>query len=110
VLPADDLSEEKLREEVLEEHEASVKDTNAAYLAGELTWFDAINENSNLPEDEFEHSKTGAIDPSAGGFGRGLLDPLPEHLVDEDSEHHFDQFRYSRAVLPINYSSVDLGI
>jgi hypothetical protein len=114
VLPADDLSEEELREEVLEENEAIVKDTNAAYLAGEKTWHDAINEFSNLPEKEFEHAKTGALDPAAkrraGGYARGLLEPLPEDLVDDESEAHFEQFRMSRAALPVNYSSVDLGI
>ena len=111
VLPADDVSEEVLREEVLEENEAVVKDTNAAYLSGDKTWYDAINEFANLPADEFEQSKTGAIDPMVRfGHGRGLLEPLPEDLVDEASEHHFDQFRFSRAVLPVNYSSVDLGI
>jgi len=112
VLPADDLSEEQIREEVLEENEALVKDNNVAFEAGEKTWFDAINEFSNLPTDEFESSKTGALSPSGSrhGFGRGLLDPLPEHLVDEASEHHFDQFRYSRAAPPASYSSVALGL
>jgi hypothetical protein len=112
VLPADDLSEEELREEVLEENEAIVKDTNAAYLAGEKTWYDAINGFANLPEDEFERAKTGALDPAKrrGGYARGLLEPLPEDLVDEESEAHFEQFRMSRTALPVNYSSVDLGI
>ena len=109
VKPAKEPWEEKRREEDLEENEAIVKDTNAAYRAGNKTWFDAINEFSNLPEEEFEAAKTGAISPAAAGRGRGLLPPLPENLVDEASERHFDQFLYSRAALPINYSSVDLG-
>jgi len=112
VLPAADLGEERLREEVLEENEALVKDNNAAFEAGQQTWFDAVNEFSNLPADEFELAKTGALDPagSRGGHGRGLLDPLPENLVDEASEHHFDQFRYNRDDPPASYSSVDLGL
>jgi hypothetical protein len=112
VLPAEDASEEQLREEVLEENEALVKDNNAAYEAGKRTWIEAINEFSNLPADEFEAAKTGAVDPSGskrGGYARGLLDPLPEDLVDDESEDLFDQFRYSRAAPPVSYSSVDLG-
>jgi hypothetical protein len=113
VSPAADPQEEKLREKVLEENEAIVKDNNADFESGRKTWFDAINEFANLPPEEFETQKTGAIDPTSTGrkgYARGLLPPLPEDAYDEESERHFDQFRYSRASVPTSYSSVDLGM
>jgi hypothetical protein len=70
-----------------------------------------VNEFANLPADEFERQKTGALDPAGahqGGYARGLLPPRHEDIVDEGSEQHFDQFRFNRAALPGNYSSVDL--
>jgi hypothetical protein len=72
-----------------------------------------VNEFSNLPADEFEEQKTGALDPTGarkGGYARGLLPPRPEDIVDEASEQLFDQFRFNRAALPANYSSVALGM
>merc|ERR1712241_1217225 len=58
------------------------------------------------PKDEFVKDKTGANDIVTG---RGLLEPLEEERVDEESERYFDQFRYSRDTVPASYSSVDRG-
>ena len=48
------------REEALKESEAMVKEANEKYENGEQTWFDEINEFSDLPADEFQ-SHTGLI-------------------------------------------------
>ena len=100
--------EYKKREDALKENEELVKESNAKFRAGEQTWYDKINELSDLPEDEFEAMKTGELMPEK--FGRGLLHPsAPADRMDEASEIYFDQFRYSRADAPDSYSSVDEG-
>ena len=104
-----DPEEYKKREEALKVNEELVKESNAKFRAGEETWWDKINELSDLPEDEFEVMKTGELRPEEG-FGRGLLHPSdPADRIDEVSERYFDQFRYSRADVPTSYSSVDEG-
>ena len=66
---------EKLRrEEALVENERIVKETNERFLAGEIDWYDRVNEESDLPPEDFVSEMTGAKVP---GGGRGLLDPLP---------------------------------
>ena len=77
--PADDPEEEARRAEALKENEAKIKEENELFSEGKRTWFDAVNEFANLPEDEFEAEKTGEVDPP--GFGRGLLEPTGEALV-----------------------------
>ena len=104
--PVEDPEEYKRREEALEKNEDSIKDTNEKYIAGEIDWFDAINEFADLPEDEFIKEKTGLVDNFTIG---GLLQPLPEERVDEESERYFDQFEASRQNAPVNYSSVEAG-
>ena len=89
--PADDLNEEEFaeyfhhydsqlsdgeklqREEALVENEKIIRETNAEFLAGKIHWWDRVNEDSDLPSDEFQSEKTGARVPS---LGRGLLEPL----------------------------------
>merc|ERR1712142_334414 len=86
---------EKLRrEEALVENEKVVKETNERFLAGEIEWWDRVNEDSDLPRETFISEKTGAKDPSGG---RGLLEPLAEQRVDERSERYFSELRESRA-------------
>ena len=104
--PVEDPEEYKRREEALEKNEDSIKDTNEKYIAGEIDWFDALNEFADLPEDEFIKEKTGLVDNFTIG---GLLQPLPEERVDEESERYFDQFEASRQNAPVNYSSVEAG-
>ena len=105
--PVDDPVEELKREEALVENENIIKETNQKFLDGEITWWDGVNEFADLPEDEFEAEKTGAVIPK----GRGLLEPLPEQRVDANSEAYFASFRagLERAGAPAAYSSVDLG-
>jgi len=102
--PVDD-EEFKRRQAALTANEKEIKEINKEYEEGKKTWFDSINEFSNLPADEFAHEKTG-LNMS---FSLGLLDPLPEQKYHAESERYFDRFRYSRASVPSSYSSVDQG-
>ena len=103
--PIDDPEEKALRAEALKAHEQEVLENNEAFLAGNQTWFDEINEYSDLPDDEFEANHTGAHDNME--YARGLKDiPLP---YDEESERFFDAYRYDRSTVPASYNSVTLG-
>ena len=72
--PVTDPEEKARREEALKENEELIKEENELYSEGNRTWFDAVNEFSNLPADEFEAQKTGEVEPAAG-FARGLIEP-----------------------------------
>ena len=93
--PPSDPEEYRRREEALKHSEAEVKKVNEEYIHGNKTWYEAINEYSDLPEDEFIRERTGAIDD--------------DEEEDEASERYFDQFRYSRAEVPDSYNAVELG-
>ena len=93
--PPSDPEEYKRREEALKQSEAEVKKVNEEYIHGNKTWYEAINEYSDLPEDEFIRQRTGAI--------------VDDEEEDEASERYFDQFRYSRAEVPDSYNAVELG-
>ena len=99
-------AEKAKRAKALKANEAEIKKTNRAYEAGNDTWYDHLNKFDDLPKGEFLKDKTGA---SSFARGRGLLEPLEEERVDEESERYFDQFRYSRDTVPTSYSSVDQG-
>merc|ERR1712080_505126 len=58
--------------------------------------------------EEFEKEKGGLIMPETE-YGRGLLEPLPENRVDEDSERYFESVRSLNRAVPSSYSSVALG-
>jgi hypothetical protein len=88
--PVTDPEEHEKRDEALKENEALINGTNEMFMNGQITWWDAVNEFADLPEDEFELEKTGAIDGSM--YARGLLEPTEEERVDERSERYFDQF------------------
>merc|ERR1712107_344116 len=107
--PVEDPEEFQRREAALRKNEEEIKKVNKEFQAGEKTWFGAINEFADLPEDEFLRQKTGLMS-NFTLMGRGLLEPSPEERVDEESERYFDQFRYSRASVPSSYSSKDLGL
>jgi len=109
-LPAvDDPEEFKEREEALIENIAEIEEINEGYKNGEFSWFDAINEYDDLPEDEFVRDHTGVI-VDGEILGTGILPPTPEERTDEFSEVYFDQFRYeSEDNTPAYYNSRDLG-
>merc|ERR1711863_257771 len=107
--PVDDPEEKEKRAEALKKHEQEVLENNEAFLAGNQTWFDEINEYSDLPEDEFEANHTGLITNGTleRRFATGMYNvPLP---YDAESERFFDAFRYSRSAVPASYNSVTLG-
>merc|ERR1719350_2276159 len=88
-----DPEEKARRQAALKANEALIKEENEAYSKGEKTWFDAVNEFADLPEDEFEAEKTGDVVPP--DFGRGLLQPTGADRVDFASEQYFANFRRS---------------
>jgi len=106
--PVTDPEELAKRNEALKESEDEIKNVNDEYAKGDLTWYDGLNEFSDLPADEFLEEKTGAIIPE--NFGRGLLMPTKEQEVDEESERYFDQVRMDRASVPSSYSSLARGL
>ena len=87
--------EKEKRAAALKQHEKEVLENNEAFLAGNQTWWDQINEFSDLPDDEFLASHTGLI--------KGPFTPDPE------SESFFEAVRYSRETVPASYNSVTLG-
>merc|ERR1712234_6623 len=104
--PVQDAKELKRRQGALSQQEKEIKTVNAEYKKGESSFFEALNEFSDLPEDEFREQKTGMhVD-----FGTGMLQPLPEQRVDEASEMYFDQFRYSRTSVPDSYNAIWDGV
>jgi len=93
--PVQDPEEKARRAEALQQHQQEVLETNEAYIAGEKTWYDAINEFSDIPDDEFVRTHTGLADS--------------DHPVDERSERFFEAYRYRRQNVPDSYNSVSLG-
>merc|ERR1719219_1620277 len=103
----DDPEEKEKRAKALRKHEQEVLENNEAFLAGNQTWFDEINEYSDLPDDEFEANHTGLINNMERRFARGMYNvPLP---YDAESERFFNAARYSRSSVPASYNSVTLG-
>ena len=95
----------KRREIFMDNYKLMLKH-NQEYEEGKVSFFESVNEFSNLPDAEFLEQKTGAIED---GFYRGFIDATDEDRYDEESERYFDQFRYSRATTPDSYNSVDMG-
>ncbi len=109
-LPPQDPEEYKRREEALKKNEEEVKEVNKKFMKGESTWFEGVNEFSDLPEDEFKQEKTGYNAPDLNiTEGRGLLKPTPDMVVHPDSELYFASVRLNRGNAPRSYSSVDQG-
>ena len=93
--PVDDPKERTRRGRTLKEHQQAVLQNNQLYLAGRRTWFEGINEFSDIPDDEFIANHTGLIvkeDPEE-------LDKETRLVIDESL----------MASLPASYDSVSLG-
>ena len=95
--PVDDPVEKARRAEALHQHQHEVQEVNEAYSAGSKTWYDDINEFSDIPDDEFIETHT------------GLVEEDESLRYDERSEKFYDAYRYSRQSLPASYNSVSLG-
>merc|ERR1711936_676413 len=103
--PIDDPEEKVRRAETLKKHEQEVLENNEAFLAGNQTWFDEINEFSVLTDEELEANHTGVLVDKR--FAKGMYNvPLP---YDAESERFYDAVRYSRSSVPASYNSVTLG-
>jgi len=102
----EDPEEYEKRKEALKENEKEIHEINEEFEAGDISWFDAVNEFSDLPADEFVAQHTGAI----ANFteGRGLLNPLEADVVDEESEAYFREVE-ARASPPSVYDSRKYG-
>merc|ERR1719309_694011 len=65
------------REAALSAHEAEIKEVNQEYEAGEVSWFDGVNEFADLPDDEFLSQKTGAAVPASySSLSKGWVSPV----------------------------------
>lgn len=109
----DDITDPEEKEKhaaALKEKEELVKEANEKYEKGEQTWFDEINEFSDIPEDEFGSVHGGLLmnltDRSLG-YSMGWLDIPMEY--DEASERFYENYRLDRSNPPASYSSVSLG-
>ena len=91
--PVDDLEEKGKRAETLKEHQQDILENNKAYLAGERTWFEGINEFSDIPDDEFIATHTGLIEDPFQFYNE--TQPVLEESVMSN--------------LPASYDSVSLG-
>merc|ERR1711915_26655 len=100
-------TEEKARSEALKKNEERIHNDNIKFEKGEITWFDGLNEHSNVPDDELLEV-TGDLNMPPK-FMRGDFDAPEDEQYDEESERYFDQFRYDRGWAPDSYSSVDRG-
>ena len=76
---SNDPAVEAKRKEALKKNEALVKKENKLYLEHETKYHSAINENSDLTEDELKKEKTGAKNPETR-YGRGLIMPTGESV------------------------------
>lgn len=64
--------------ENLEDCEKEIDEQNEKYENGESTFFDKLNEFSQLSKEEFEKEKTGLIEDGERKFSTGLLRMDPE--------------------------------
>ena len=106
VKKSNDPVEEARRRRALKHNEYKIKKENEDFLEGKKTYWSQVDENDNLPRDEFVEKKTG-MRSEDDGYGRGFAHY--DGPDDEESERYFDTFRYSREAVPEEYSSVKEG-
>ena len=102
----DDPVEKERRSDALRKNEDIVKRINRKFINGEVGFYERINPNSDIPDDEFLRQRTGAI--FRPGYSRGVL-IANESEIDEESERYFDRFHFSRQSTPSSYDSLELG-
>jgi len=84
------------KQKALKDSEEEIKQVNKDFAEGKKTWFDHLNDFSNLPKDEFIKAKTGLIEPS------------PEDKAKSNSTAYFA--RYKRNTVPDEYNAVKEGL
>jgi len=94
----DDPEEFAKRSAALKESENGVKEANKNFLAGEGTWFENINEWSNLPEEDFVKQHC------------GMKQTPEENKYDPASEEYFRELSLDRATVPAEYNAVTKGL
>ena len=106
----EDPEEYEKRKQALKEHEKDIYEVNEKFKNGTSSWFDRVNEFSDLPDEEFVKDHTGAKFFETNIVeGRGLKRPSAENLVHPPSEAYFASIRMNRGKAPKSYSSVDQG-
>merc|ERR1711872_491198 len=94
--PVVDPQEFEKRQNALKSNEELIKQVNQEYAEGKKTWYDSVNEFSDLPEDEFVSRMTGLV--------------IPEDRMDsQESKRYFNGFRRNRQAVPDQNSAVDEG-
>ena len=92
-----DPAKEKQLADQLAKAEQEINEENAKYEAGKASYKEALNAWSNVPKEEFEKEREGAIDPrksmmTADGRGLGALLPPEDQRVDPESEAYLEEF------------------
>jgi len=87
-----DPEELEKRQKALKENEEVVRENNEKFLDGEQTWYDKVNEFSDLPEDEFKKEKTGDLS-MPNGHERRFLDPKEEYEKYGKTSEKFSGYR-----------------
>jgi hypothetical protein len=88
-----------------------INDQNAKYINGDSTYYEKLNENSDMPKSELQREREGAILPGkARSFSRGLGAVLPPSHEQETSEEWEETYRQlSRQTLPTTYNATAAG-
>jgi len=94
--PVTDSDEFEKKQNALKASEAEIKQVNQDFAEGKKTWYDHLNDFSNLPKDEFIKQKTGLIEPS------------PEEKANDSSAKYFARFK--RNTVPDEYNAVTEGL
>lgn len=87
------------KQAALKENEQSIKQINKEYQEGRQTWFAALNEFSNLPDEEFFGDMTGLIEP-----------PAVSGRIINSSEAYWDLLPHERTYVPRWYNGVRRGL
>merc|ERR1711955_17884 len=91
-----DPDEFEKRQNALKASEEEIKQVNQDFAEGKKSWFDHLNDFSNLPKNEFIKQKTGLIEPSA------------EERDNDTSAAYFARFK--RNTVPDEYNAVTEGL
>jgi len=91
-----DPDELEKKQKALKASEEEIKQVNKDFADGKKTWFDHLNDFSNLPKDEFIKEKTGLIEPSS------------DEKEKVSSAAYFA--RYKRNTVPDEYNAVTEGL
>jgi len=107
--------EEKKREaKILQEAEDEINKINKEFEEGKSTYTEELNEYSNMPLEEFEKEKEGALTPDDVSRGLGAIMP-PEYIQNEPENaaamnEIYRQIEMDRQTVPDSYDSTEQGL